>query len=247
MEAIAFNPGRFGWLVTFEKPRERVRKSDTLEDLNGAHWSIWDITEKGPDGQVQLHVVQHAPPDDSILFGEDPQPRPVRQQLTDAPALGRYKVLTAISTEAVSVAARWWVSRLRGDEDPPVEELPEALMTALHQHDVMERASPPGAKHVGNAAMSMLRRKPIPEETLIAVETYLRDWLNAQYLRPSKESRVPINTDYQPGWPPLLDIVRQHPRLEFRFPFKTRMSVYLDKVIVNGRCIHGGDPQEPAP
>lgn len=219
------HPCRYGWLVTIElQGEEYVRMSDTLRNAQAEEWFPFAVPSKEGDPTFTSTLPTQSP---MKVFVRPPGS--CQDEELAKPTVGDYKIVSAIDPAAISAAVGWWVARLRGEDD---------LRSALHEYDVTERMGK--AQGVVSRAAGLLRRKPLPEKSLQGFEADLRKWLRERYLRDEK-SCVPLQTDYEPCWPPLYDLAQKYQINGFRFPWKTLMQVFQGKVVVNGDVIYDGN------
>lgn len=227
------HPCRYGWLVTIEfQGGEFLRMGDIFRNTQAEEWSVFAVPT---DDSEEVPAFSHAVSWRSPMRVFVRPPGEYRDDVPTGPTVGDYKVMSALDDATISAAVGWWVARLRGEED---------LRSALHEFDVIERMGK--AQDVVSKATSLLRRNPIPEEKLQGFEADLREWLRGRFLR-DEESYVSLQTDYEPCWPPLVDLAKKHGINGFRFPWKTHMKISQGKVTVNGSAVFdGNEPPEEA-
>lgn len=132
--------------------------------------------------------------------------------------------MTSLPEIVIDAAVNWWLARLRGEDD---------LGVVLDEYDFL-KTMPVG--NVAGNALGLIRSKPIPEEKILGFERDLRSWLRGVIANPGPVAPARLWTDYGPCRP-MDEMATRHGINEFRFPMKTRMDLFVDRVVVNRRVI----------
>lgn len=215
--------GHHGWLATFELSQDdRLAIYDTLFDASGIRWRVAGAPVEDQDESWMCHRMPELKDGRVKLFLGLPGDVPEREF---EPRLGDYRNPALIPDAIINLAVGWWLARLRGEDD---------IVSTLREHDVFAKLGD-GPRQVLGAVKSSLVSHPIPDEKLSGFEKDLREWLQAYRMGGHEDARVLLWSDYGPCAPPLNDLAQKHQINGHRFPYKTRMGVYVDKVIVNGR------------